>query len=90
MFVEGYRADLAENPGDQGHRVLGLLPGRDLHAEPGHRRGLGCRDLQGGDDQVRLAAGGQDQAGQPLQGERVIPGQVPQVGAWSDQQGIEP
>ena len=46
---------------------------------PADRRGLRGRPLQAGHDQRRLAVGRQHQAGEPLQRQRVVAGQVAQV-----------
>ena len=60
-------------------------------ADPGGGRGgrLRRRAFQPGHDQGRLALGGQHQAGQPLPRVGVVAGQVAQVGAGGEQQGVQ-
>ena len=75
---------------DQRVRVLGLLPGDQLQAEPGRRGGLGRGQLEPRHHQEgRVAAAGIDQAGQPFELLGVVAGHVAQVGAGRQQQCVQ-
>ena len=70
----------------------GSVPSRwSTMRTPGRRcRGrLGGRAFEPGHDEGRLALGGQHQAGQPLPRVGVVAGEVPQVGAGREQQGVQ-
>src|SRR6266545_4280372 len=55
----------------------------------GDRR-LGGRPLQGRHDEGRFAVNRKYQAGEALGDPGRVPGQVPKIGAWRDEQRIEP
>ena len=78
--------------GDQHHRVLGLLPGRDLQRARGCRgAGAGGRRLEPwGDQRERRAVGGRHhQQREALQRLGGVAGQVPEVRSHADQQRVE-
>jgi hypothetical protein len=69
--------------------TYGLGPADDLDAQRRHRGRLDGGDLEAGRHQERLAVGGEDQAGQALQRERLVAGQPGQVRAGRDEQGVQ-
>ncbi len=75
---------------DQPVRIVRLGPGQHVQAERADRRGQRGGPLQQRHHQHRLAAGRYHQAGQPLQRDRVISGQVAQVRAGCDEQRVHP
>lgn len=64
---------------DEGVGVVGLVPAGDLDAQVAGRGCLRGGFLQGRHEQEGVAVGRQDQAGQPLQRQGVVAGQVAQV-----------
>lgn len=75
--------------GDQRVGVVGLAEAGDVDAEVPCRGGLGGGALQRGHHEEGVALGRDDQAGQAFQGQGPVAGEVAQVGAGADQEGIE-
>jgi hypothetical protein len=76
--------------GDHGVRVVGLAPAHHLDVQVADRGREHRRDLEPGREHERRPVGGQDQAGQPLQRQRVVAGQPAQVRAGGHQQSVDP
>ena len=79
--------------GDQRHRVLGLLPGRDLQgARFGRGAGACGRDLKARGDQGerRAGSGRHHEQRQALQRLGAVTGQVLEIRSDADQQRVEP
>jgi hypothetical protein len=79
----------AQGGHDQRVRVAAVGVVDDLHAGAGGRGRLRGGAFERGHDQRRLAVGRQHQAGEALQGECVVAGQVSQVGTGRDEQRVE-
>ena len=88
---EADRGRAAEPPGHQRVRIVGLVPRDQLEAEAARRARPAPREARAaGTTRKGSPAGGNGQAGQPLQGVRVVAHHVAQVGARREQQGVEP
>ena len=75
--------------GDQRERVGGLAPRDHFQVQLARRGGLRRLQLEGRDDQERLAVGGHRQAGEPLQLLGVVARHVAQVGPRGEQQDVD-
>ena len=89
--VDGRPGRTSPQPaGDERVRVLGLVPGDEVEAEPGGGRGLARPAAPGAGTTRNGSAGGRHhQARQPLQRLGVVAGEVAQVRAGRQQQRVQ-
>jgi hypothetical protein len=84
----GALPDPVQRVAHHGERVIGLpeVDDLDLVGQPGVH---GAGPLEGGDDEDVPAITPGDEQRQALQRQRVVAGQVPQVGAGADEEGVD-
>ena len=85
-ITDGDAVHPADQLGDDGHRVVGLVPG----AEREHVGALhDARRLEPGHHQGGVAVGGEHEHGEPLERHRLVPGEVREVGPHRQEHGID-
>ena len=87
VVIDGDDGGLRQQPGDEVVGVLRLSPG--VHVQMGGGTGLSRHDLQTRDDQSRCAVCADDQAGQALERDGVVPDQVAQIRPRGDQSSVD-